>query len=1042
MYCRSIIKRLISLCIVLSLALALGVAAWGWNPAVALADAQPDLTVTDITLFPSNPAIGDTVTITVTIKNKGAAPSLTSYCVCYIDDAILATNSISGLAAGTSTTTAFTWQVKGGSPVIRAIADSAGFISESDETNNTMSFTLTPLAADLIVQSITWSPSNPSKGDSIVFTITVKNQGNARSRATRLNFYIDGSSRGFQDVFPIDPGSTSSHTYPWVAQSGQHAVKAVVDEAHQVQESNESNNEYSLTFSTLPPDLVVKSLTWTPTNPSKNDVVTFTANVTNQGRGGSDACHLGYYIDGVYRSILLVEPLEPGASCNVTFDWTAEEQIHEVKVVVDFDKIITESDENNNVFSTSFQTLLPDLTVTEVTWLPVNAGVGDTVTFTATVKNLGTGRAEPFRVACYVSGSYSGYADVTELDAGVSVNSTFEWPAANGVYVVHVVADCDFTLTESAEDNNDANRSISIIPADIFVRSISCSPENPAIGDIVTFSTNITNLGGGASGSFYIAYYLDDELLSYDNLPYLGAGANATSTYQWTAENGRHIFKAVADYDKRVPESNENNNESEITVVPLMPDIAVGAVTWQPADMPVGSEITFTIDIENQGKLRAGPFRVAYYVDGAVTGYTDIDLLEAGAKAIGRLPWTAASGAHSIKIVADTNDQVFELDENNNTKTISIPLPDLIVTDLTWSPAQASIGDNVTFTATVNNQGGGPTQPARIIGYVDGRPVAYDDLPEIPPAGSVTGSFVFVAAAGTHDFRVFADIDNRVTESDETNNDKTTRFATLTPDLVVGDISWSMENSLMSDAATILITVKNQGTDISGNAWLTCLIDGTSAANQEIAPIPAGGSLTLTISPRLKSGSHKVDVAVDTAKQVVELDETNNAKTFSFSTVTSDLVIKAISWSPQAEAGDKIVINVTVENQGKLKTDKTRLALQIGDSPAQYADIHELNMGAVETVDFSWDAVAGPQVITASADIDGTLLESNENNNTYSRTISLSVPEATVTEPVVDLSSPENDKGFLANFWWALLLGAILLAGGAFALTLKSFLKK
>jgi uncharacterized repeat protein (TIGR01451 family) len=1042
LYHYSIIKRVISVCIALSLAFTLGITASGWNSTAALADSKPDLTVPDITLSPSDPAIGDTVTITVTVKNQGTAVAAASQVVCYIDDTILATNSIVSLNVGTMATTTFTWQAQSGSHIIRAVADSSGFIPETDESNNTMTFGLTTLAPDLFVQSISWSPTKPSKGDSIVFSVTIKNQGNSKSRSTRINLYIDGNSRGYRDINSIDPANTTTTTYNWIAQSGQHNIKAVIDDTNQVKEGNETNNEYTFTFSTLPPDLIVKNITWSPENPSKNDEVTFTANITNQGTGRSDACQLAYYIDGSFKSLLGVEAMEANTSDNITFTWMALSDLHEIKVIVDFNNTVMESDETNNEKTAGFLAVRPDLFVQDITWLPLDAGVGDTVTFTATIKNKGAGRSEPFRVNCYVSGYYAGFVDILLLEADAKTTATFQWTATNGTHTVSVVADYNFQIIESDEFNNETTKSIPIIPPDIYIPSITWSPENPAIGDIVTFTTNMTNQGGGTAANFYVAYYLDNELLSFEFVSRIESGDNVSTTYTWKSQNGRHIFKAVADYDNKVNESNENNNENAVTVSPLMPDIAVGTITWSPADMPLGSKVNFAINIENQGTLSAGPSRVAYYIDGSIAVYADIDRLDAGAAVTEYLPWVVATGSHTITIVADSNDQVLELDENNNTKVVGIPLPELIVQDITWSPPEASIGDNVTFTATIKNQGSGPTQISQVTCYIDGLLLASKDLPVVSPADSITRSFVWVATAGTHDIRMFADAGNRVIEVDETNNEKKTSFSTLTPDLLVQDIAWFMENPLTSDVVTIIITVKNQGTDIAGDSRLTCSIDETPTVNQDIEPIPAGGSFTLTITPMLKAGSHTVSVAVDTSKQVIELYETNNTKSITFSSVAPDLIIKSISWSPGAAAGDNITITVKVENQGNFKANKSRLDLSIDGSPVQYSEIEEIDMGASVTKDFSWNAVVGSHEITVSADIDGLLQESNEINNTKSRTISLSEPKAPDNEPPIKISPVSSeDKGFIGNFWWAFLLVATLLGVGAFVLALKSFKK-
>ena len=90
-----------------------------------------------------------------------------------------------------------------------------------------------------------------------------------------------------------------------------------------------------------------------------------------------------------------------------------------------------------------------------------------------------------------------------------------------------------------------------------------------------------------------------------------------------------------------VIEEDKNNNENSVTVAPDMPDLSVDTVTWSPADIKAGSEITFDISIKNLGTLTAGPSRVAYYIDGAAAGYTDIGQLDAGAAVTVHFIWSA-----------------------------------------------------------------------------------------------------------------------------------------------------------------------------------------------------------------------------------------------------------------------------------------------------------------------------------------------------------------------------------------------------------------
>lgn len=57
-------------------------------------------------------------------------------------------------------------------------------------------------------------------------------------------------------------------------------------------------------------------------------------------------------------------------------------------------------------------------------------------------------------------------------------------------------------------------------------------------------------------------------------------------------------------------------------------------------------------------------------------------------------------------------------------------LPDLIITDISWSPAEPVEGDLVTFSATILNQGTAPTPtdvPIRVAFRVDGVVVSWSD---------------------------------------------------------------------------------------------------------------------------------------------------------------------------------------------------------------------------------------------------------------------------------------------------------------------------
>jgi subtilase family serine protease len=1036
-------RKIIARTLVVFLSILLGITAFSSYPPAVSADANPDLIVQIISLSPENPAIDDTVTITVTIKNQGTVAAGISNVVCYVDTTILDTKSIDPLNAGVMRTATFTWKATEGSHTVKAVADASGFITETDENNNTKTFSLTTLAADLVVQSITWSPSSPSKGDSIVFSINIKNQGSSKSQYTKVNFFIDGNSRGFQDIAAINPNSTATATYNWTAITGQHTLKAVIDEPNNVKESNETNNELTVTFSTLPPDLTIRRITWLPENPSKGDTVTFTANVTNQGSGRSDPCHLAYNIDGVYQTSISIGAMNAGVSANITFTWTAMAEAHEIKVIIDYYQNVTESDETNNEKTASLQTMAPDLFVKDITWLPVDAGVGDSVTFTVTIKNQGSGRAESSRAVCYIDGEVASYLDIAAINSGAEATATLVWVAEGGSHAVSVQADYDNKLVEGNKDNNKLNKTITIIPPDLIIASIVPSPENPTIGDTVTLTVTIKNQGSGTAENFKVAYYIDDTLLSLEHIYSLGSDASTEITTTWKMQDGRHIFKAYANYNKSIAESDENNNESSITITPNMPDLTITNITWSPPDIPAGSDVTFNINIENQGSLNAGPSRIVYYVDGANVGYKDIGQLDASTTTTERFLWTALEGQHTIKIVLDSNNQIAEYDEDNNAKVVNLPPPDLLVQDITYSPPDAKIGDSVIITAIIRNQGSSQTPNSQVACIIDGLPFASRDLSVINAGGIATGTFEWVAAAGIHSIKIKVDIDNLVIESDETNNVKEMKFATLTPDLLIKNIGWLIQDPMTNDDVYFTITIKNQGTGTAGISQLKYTIDNNPAVFADITPVPAGDIFEYKFSSILEGGPHTANVTIDAGNKVTELDESNNNKVLSFTTIAPDLVVRTITCTPTvANAGDNVTITIKVENRGREKAVNPRLALSIDGSFLGQVEIPKIDTGSIVTADFPWKAMFGSHEISAFIDASQTIPESNETNNTKSRTITIEKPGTSPSNTVKLPATSSTNKGFLSSWWWAFLIVAALLGGIAFASALKNIRKK
>ncbi len=1035
-----IIKRIFIIATALSLAFIIGTATTGPHYVIKASGPGPDLIIKDITLSPENPAIGDSVKFTFTIKNQGTEEAGASRVAYYIDDNYIQSDSISSLNAGVSVTKTLTWEAQGGSHVIKAIADSNEQVAESDETNNTKTFTLSPLAPDLVIQSISWSPETPSRGDSVTFSVVIKNQGSSKAGFSRINFFIDGNSRGYQDIPIIEVGATITRTYSWAAAVGQHDITAIADVDGSVTESNESNNERTVTFSTLAPDLIVEDIVWSPESPSMQDTVSFNVTINNQGSGRADPCTVAFYINEYLIASDSLSSMEAGDSVNMTFSRAAVANPSSIKAVVDVYKHVTESDETNNEKTVIFSAALPDLIIKDVTWSPTDVAVGDNVTFTITVKNQGSGKAGESRIECHIGISHVEYLDVQEIAAGSQETASFVWAAQSNPHEVRVVADYDSKLAESNENNNTFTRDISIAPPDLVVQEITWSPTDAIIGDMATFTAIIRNQGSGEAQDFYVACYIDDDLMTYAFINQIEPDATANATFTWVVQGSTHVVRAVADYNRKVIESDEENNESTVTMVPAMPDLIIETITWSPADFPAGDKVDFNIIIKNQGSQKAHTFRVTCYIDDSVAGYQDVASIDAGATVTYKFPWTALDGNHCIRITADANNQIDEIDENNNIRTLNIPAPDLIVQDITWSPADAAVGDTVTFTVIIRNQGSGKADSSQVTCSVDGSIIGSDKAPAIEAGIGATTTFKWVAEAGANIIELFVDPDNQVTEVDETNNEKLTEFSTLTSDLVVKDAVWSMENPLMSNDVDFVITIENQGSNTAGISVLTLYIDDSSAGNCELPQIPAGNTVTRTFTLNVRTGAHAARIVADSDGQVAEINEANNEKTLDFSTLYPDLVIRDITWTPtKAAVGETVTFTINIRNKGKGEARNSSVALYINDSLVGSADLEEINTGGIVTKAFDWIAEVGSFELRAVLDPGEAVVESNEDNNMVYQEVSLQGAGGTAGVTGKSIGTIKREVSFVGELWWLFVLVGLIFGGIAFVSAMKAF---
>ncbi|MEU8329577.1 discoidin domain-containing protein [Micromonospora sp. NPDC048839] len=205
---------------------------------------NPDLTVTGMSFSPSAPVETSTITLSATVRNAGSAASGATNVNFYLGSTRVGTASVGGLAAGASTTVSASIGTRdAGSYPLSAKVDESNTVVEQDDTNNSYS-NPSPLVvsavatSDLVASSVAWSPGNPSAGNTVTFSVSVRNAGSVASASgshgitlTVLNESgtvvrtLTGSYSGVINagatVGPISLGT-------WTAANGKYTVRVVL----------------------------------------------------------------------------------------------------------------------------------------------------------------------------------------------------------------------------------------------------------------------------------------------------------------------------------------------------------------------------------------------------------------------------------------------------------------------------------------------------------------------------------------------------------------------------------------------------------------------------------------------------------------------------------------------------------------------------------------------------------------------------------------------------------------------------------------------
>jgi subtilase family serine protease len=605
-----------------------------------------------------------------------------------------------------------------------------------------------------------------------------------------------------------------------------------------------------------------------------------------------------------------IKALAPGESVTVKETFVVPDFLGKFYLfgVADIDKQVEESNENNNQLKADAQvsiasqaSLKPDLTVTAISGDKSAYVAGEIGNVTITVKNAGQQPSAPssalaaLSLTAVLGSPYdpvtnpSGYGAMAIAIKGlapgesVTVKQAFTVPDLPATYYLIGVADTDKQVDESNESNNEfkAAQQVTIASApvlkpDLTVTAISGDKTSYIVGELGNVSITVKNAGQKASApSNALAALSPTAVLGtpYDpvsnpsgygamTIPIKGLapGESVTVKQSFTVPDlpATYYLIGVADTDKLIDESNENNNQfkaAQQVTIASGPDLVPTEVKLSQTTLVAEEPATAYVTVKNAGGSPSPKTTVvaALAFNSVLTKPYDPNTnpkgdamlaIEVAALAPGQSVQVAANfvvpnlpGSYYLIAKADYDQVVVESKENNNELlasgkiTIVPPKSDLVVYGMTFSTASLVPGSNATVSATVKNNGKGASTPSELLAALGRKPALgalYD--PATNPTGDlglliavkalapgeavqVSASFVVPDVPAVYFGLAMADYKNVVAESNEANNTHTApgQYAILSqPDLVPSNLS--MPTALyQGQQATASCTISNYG---------------------------------------------------------------------------------------------------------------------------------------------------------------------------------------------------------------------------------------
>ena len=882
-----------------------------------------------------NPNFGDNVTYTVTVTNDGNADAK----AVVVRDVLgkdLKFVSATGTYTFDEATNTITWTVDVDAGKTETFTVVATVINYGNVTNSLVvgnktfnkNVTVPEITPDKTVDN-----ENPNFGDNLIYTVTVKNEGNGNATDVII---VDNLGKGLEYVSSTGNYDNKTNTITWKVDLASGETKTFTVVAKIIGYTDVTNevtvgNKTAAVTVNIPEIIPAKDVN--NTTPNFGDKVEYTITVNNNAN--KDA-----------KQVVIVDTLGKGLKfINASHNGKYDESTRTITWIIDLgagesavfsvNAAVEAYGNINNTVVVGNKSATKNITVPEI--IPgksvdvENPNFGDTVTYTVVVTNNGVVDAKQVVVR-----------DI--LDKGLKfVKATGEYTFDEDSRTVTWIIDLakgesqTFYVTAVAEAYgvliNDVTVGDNTASADVVVPEIipdkTANITNPNFGDKVDYTVTVTNDGMGDANNVVIVDRLG-EGLTFVSASDNGVWDPVKRTVTWIvdlAKGESKVFSVIAivsDYGN-VTNSLVVGNKTisvNVTVPEIIPDKTVGI-----ENPNFGDNVTYTVKVTNDG---IGDAKDVVVRDILGEGLTFVDAtgnysFDEATRTVTWIVDLAKGESRTFyvnAIVSGYGNVTNSLVVGNKTTGVNVTVPE-IIPDKTANISNPNFGDNVNYTVTVTNDGIGDAKDV----------VVRDVLGEGLKFVSATGNYTFDEA--THTVTWIVDLakgESKVFSVIAT----VSGYGNVTNSLVVGNKTASVnvtvpeinpdktvDNEIpnFGDNVTYTVTVTNDGIGDANNVVITDVLDkGLKFLNATGNFTYDEKTGTITWIVDLAKGETKtfnVNVTVLGYGVLPNTVAVGNKTAVRNITVPEIITVKEVN-SSDIHIGDEITYTITVSNSGKI----------------------------------------------------------------------------------------------------------------------------